>query len=245
MTKWTDHVKAFAKRQNISYGCAMSMPECSASYQSTKAPKAPKAKAKAETKFTPLEEARPELVSKNITIKPRPQEEMKEMPYQPKMTREMRFQMEKALREGTKHLPPLRTKREDELIAQQVPALKGILRGLKEKTTGLKRQDMIDLILKREGLVKGAVFDDMGYYKDLVEQYKIRENNRFLLDGATLKGMREHVAGLRDELKEAKQSGDRRKVSNLKTLIDRYSEEVSVLERTSKRDQYIISKLKK
>jgi hypothetical protein len=96
-----------------------------------------------------------------------------------------------------------------------------------------------------EGLVKGAVFDDMGYYKDLVEQYKIRENNRFLLDGATLKGMREHVAGLRDELKEAKQSGDRRKVSNLKTLIDRYSEEVSVLERTSKRDQYIISKLKK
>jgi len=31
-TKWTRHVKAFAREHNLSYGCAMSMPECRQSY---------------------------------------------------------------------------------------------------------------------------------------------------------------------------------------------------------------------
>ena len=33
MTKWTDFVKSFAKENNISYGCALSMPDCSALYR--------------------------------------------------------------------------------------------------------------------------------------------------------------------------------------------------------------------
>jgi hypothetical protein len=209
-----------------------------------------KPKAKAETYFTPLEEDIPtEIIQKKITIqrpiqKQASEEPMIDMEYKPKMTREMRFQMEKALRESTKHLPPLRTKREDALMAQQVPGLKGILKGLKEKTTGLKRQEMIDLILKREGLVKGAVFDDYNDYKMLEEQYKIRRDSSFLLDGLTLTNVRSLIARLRDDLKEAKKAGDARKIGNSKTDIDRYTEELKKLERLSEMDQYLISKVK-
>ena len=44
MSAWVEHVKAFAKEHNISYPCAISMPQCSASY--AKAP----AKTKRKTK---------------------------------------------------------------------------------------------------------------------------------------------------------------------------------------------------
>lgn len=232
MTAWIEHVKAFAREHNISYPCAISMPECSASYKKTPA----KTKDQAAEPKTTIREMVEDA-----------QEPMIDMQYKPKMTREMRFQMEKALRESTKHLPPLRTKREDALIAQQVPALKGILKGLKEKATGLKRQEMIDLILKREGLVKGAVFDDGGHYKQLVEQYKIRRDSSFLLDGLTLTNVRSLLARLRDDLKEqqqAEQAGERRKAVNTKTDIDRYTEELKQLQRLSKMDQYLISKVK-
>jgi hypothetical protein len=37
--KWIEHVKAFASKNNLSYGCAISKPECKSSYQ--KAPKPP------------------------------------------------------------------------------------------------------------------------------------------------------------------------------------------------------------
>lgn len=178
-------------------------------------------------------------------VKARKENEMVDMEYKPKMTREMRFQMEKALRESTKHLPPLRSKREDELIAQQVPALKGILKGLKEKTTGLKRQDIIDLILKREGLVKGAVFDDFNDYKRLEEQYKIRRDSSFLLDGLTLTNVRVLLSRLRNDLKEAKKAGDSRKIGNAKTDIDRYTKELKQLEQLTKDDQYLIKKYNK
>lgn len=33
MSKWTEHVKAFATAHNLSYGCALSDPKCSAEYQ--------------------------------------------------------------------------------------------------------------------------------------------------------------------------------------------------------------------
>jgi len=33
MSRWTDFVKAFAKKHNVSYGCALSMPDCSAEYR--------------------------------------------------------------------------------------------------------------------------------------------------------------------------------------------------------------------
>ena len=35
MNPWVEHVRAFASRNNISYGCAMSMPECKAEYRNT------------------------------------------------------------------------------------------------------------------------------------------------------------------------------------------------------------------
>lgn len=48
---WTDHVKAFATKNNISYMCAMSNPECSATYKGVKGAKPVKAKkAKKPTK---------------------------------------------------------------------------------------------------------------------------------------------------------------------------------------------------
>jgi len=33
--KWIEHVKAFAAKNNLSYGCAISKPECKSSYQSS------------------------------------------------------------------------------------------------------------------------------------------------------------------------------------------------------------------
>jgi len=46
MTAWTEHIKAFAKEHNISYGCALSNPDCSASYRN----KRPQKLNKKETK---------------------------------------------------------------------------------------------------------------------------------------------------------------------------------------------------
>ena len=36
---WIEHVKKFSKKNGLSYGCALSMPECKASYQSSKVQK--------------------------------------------------------------------------------------------------------------------------------------------------------------------------------------------------------------
>ena len=33
MSNWTDFVKEFARKHNVSYGCAMAMPECSIEYK--------------------------------------------------------------------------------------------------------------------------------------------------------------------------------------------------------------------
>lgn len=247
---WTDFVKEFSARHSLKYACSLSK---------WKEPlkKAYKLKKEGKEWYEPFKTTkeigvgtyRPPYQAAaepdDLPYQPPETSPTQEMPYKPKMTRELRFQMEKALREGTKHLPPLRSKREDELIAQQVPALKGILKGLKEKTTGLKRQDMIDLILKREGLVKGAVFDDYNDYKQLEEQYKIRRDSSFLLDGLTLTNVRVLLSKLRDDLKKAKQAGDARKIGNTKTDIDRYTEELKILERLTKNDQYLIKKYNK
>lgn len=43
-SKWITHVKDFAKRNNVSYGCALSMPECKAEYRNPKVSEAPKKK---------------------------------------------------------------------------------------------------------------------------------------------------------------------------------------------------------
>jgi hypothetical protein len=119
--------------------------------------------------------------------------------------------------------------------------LKQILKGLKEKTTGLKRQDMIDLILQREGLVKGAILDPLSY-KDLEYQYNIRDTSKRGMDAyVTLTGLRKHIAWLRDKLKEDQQGGNRRKAVGTRELIDRYTEELKQLERDAKRDEYLIN----
>ena len=39
MTRWTDFVKAFAKRHNLSYGCSLSDKRCSEEYKQYKIPK--------------------------------------------------------------------------------------------------------------------------------------------------------------------------------------------------------------
>lgn len=39
MTKWTEFVRAFAKRNGLSYACALSTPACSQAYKQSKNPK--------------------------------------------------------------------------------------------------------------------------------------------------------------------------------------------------------------
>jgi len=43
-SKWILHVKDFAKRNSVSYGCALSMSECKAEYRNPKSAEAPKKK---------------------------------------------------------------------------------------------------------------------------------------------------------------------------------------------------------
>jgi hypothetical protein len=48
VNKWVEHIRAFAKKNNLSYGCALSDPKCKSSYHASKAPaKAPEPPAKA------------------------------------------------------------------------------------------------------------------------------------------------------------------------------------------------------
>ena len=64
MSKWVEHIKDFAKRNNLTYGCALSDPKCSEEYR-IKNPKPVKSvkgkKGKkldlSKTEFVPLEEA--------------------------------------------------------------------------------------------------------------------------------------------------------------------------------------------
>ena len=41
MNPWVEHVKNFASQNGISYGCALSTPECREEYQQNKTPKQP------------------------------------------------------------------------------------------------------------------------------------------------------------------------------------------------------------
>ena len=36
MNPWVAHIKAFAKKHDLAYGCALSNPQCRATYKSTK-----------------------------------------------------------------------------------------------------------------------------------------------------------------------------------------------------------------
>jgi hypothetical protein len=48
VNKWVEHIRAFAKKNDLTYGCALSDPKCKSSYHASKAPaKAPEPPAKA------------------------------------------------------------------------------------------------------------------------------------------------------------------------------------------------------
>lgn len=70
MTRWTDHVKAFAAKKNIAYGCALSDPDVKKGY----VPVGDK-----KRKPEKLEQAMPSMEpkEKGIVIKPRPKAEPK------------------------------------------------------------------------------------------------------------------------------------------------------------------------
>ena len=46
---WVEHIKKYAKENNLSYSCAMTMPDCKNSYKKTKESKTKESKIK-ETK---------------------------------------------------------------------------------------------------------------------------------------------------------------------------------------------------
>ena len=64
MTAWTEHIKAFAKEHNTTYGCALSNPECSASYRA----KRPQKLTKKEKKEVSGMETQDTNVAKKATI---------------------------------------------------------------------------------------------------------------------------------------------------------------------------------
>jgi hypothetical protein len=66
--KWVEHVKEFSKRTGKTYGCAISDPECKASYVKTPAKaRAPK-KPKAPKKMTKKEKQDEEFFKKFIDM---------------------------------------------------------------------------------------------------------------------------------------------------------------------------------
>lgn len=85
MSKWVEHIRDFAKRNNLTYGCALSDPKCSEEYR-IKFPKPAKKGKKgkkldlSKTEFVPLEEAEidTEPKTKMIVEKKPPAPEPKE-----------------------------------------------------------------------------------------------------------------------------------------------------------------------
>jgi hypothetical protein len=70
---WALHVKQFAKDNQLSYGCALSMPECSASYKQSKG-QAPKIDPKVAPKIDPKDKAHSDLIriaEQSKKLKPR------------------------------------------------------------------------------------------------------------------------------------------------------------------------------
>jgi hypothetical protein len=84
--KWTTFVKEWAAKNNLSYGCAMTKPECKDEYRKAnpkpiKTPKKRQAKAKAkDVSYESLEEAMPTEAKKPINLK------IKELPKKPKIS---------------------------------------------------------------------------------------------------------------------------------------------------------------
>ena len=69
MTAWTDHVKEWAKKNGTTYGCALSKPECSASYRGTK-PKAERTMMGKEDKKIPLVKGLGPMITKKAKKMP-------------------------------------------------------------------------------------------------------------------------------------------------------------------------------
>jgi len=76
VSQWILHIKDYAQRHNLSYGCALSKPECSAEYrekypkpltkkqQKAKAEEEARARAEAEARAKAEEEARSQIKTK-------------------------------------------------------------------------------------------------------------------------------------------------------------------------------------
>lgn len=83
-SRWVEFVKEFARKNNLSYGCALSKPECSAEYRKKYGTPKRKSKAKAKVEKEPvieLEEAMPKEmtpVSSKVKVAPRKKPEPKE-----------------------------------------------------------------------------------------------------------------------------------------------------------------------
>jgi RNA polymerase primary sigma factor len=57
---WVEHIKKYAKENNLSYSCAMTMPDCKNSYKKTKESKTKESKTKeSKTKESKIKETKP------------------------------------------------------------------------------------------------------------------------------------------------------------------------------------------
>lgn len=118
-----------------------------------------KPKVKTEPKFEPLEEKEPK--PKNIQIKkPKPKDEPKIEPVD--------MERVKALEKATDpsrldRLLPIRSEREDDLLELEDDELKEIIDDQEIKFKSGNKRDMVDAILKHEGIVKGSVLPKEKY----------------------------------------------------------------------------------
>jgi hypothetical protein len=97
MTAWTEHVREYAKTHNLSYGCAMTEPNCKASYKAKKPQKLNKKETK-ENESMGAEEPTGEV---NRTLHKKAEHKKKVVGLKAKMTKK---QVEKELLEKTKSI---------------------------------------------------------------------------------------------------------------------------------------------
>jgi len=162
-------------------------------------------------------------------------EEMQEMMYRPKLTRELRRALELEIASKPSRLsqlPPIRSDREDELIDTELDELKDIVNDNNIKTKKKSKQALIDAILEHEGEVKGTVLPE-DQYKDLellhiVLKIKNTKGNR------SLSALYQNLGGQKMKLKDMRQEKNRNlfeerlqmeKIANMEDYI-RFAEKI-------------------
>jgi len=195
---WVEHVRKFASKNGISYGCAVSDPECKASYHKQKARNAKKTRTPAqETEGMGGEDV-------NVAEKPKP----KPKKLKP-LTSDERAEL-KSAREKLAKIKSNKFKTRDEKI--EYSRLQDVIERLSPRESVAPKAvkqvlDNFDLLKKISGFVrKPIVFDDDEDLQSLSYAYKALSTIEMMLEDTKKQPSNKFMSHLRDRIELVKYS---------------------------------------